>query len=84
MSLDFLQDGEHLLSSDKCRYHAGPLAFSGNIYITDKRLVFIPNSSIDKMAGAKKVDIEILDRDNPVFLYRNILTKFLSFLKRSK
>ena len=61
MNLDFLQQDERLLSSDRCRYHTGPLAFSGDIYITDKRIIFIPSSTIDKLAGAKDVCIEILD-----------------------
>ena len=61
MSLDFLQEEERLLSSDRCRYHTGPLAFSGDIYITDQRIIFIPKSSIDKLAGAKDIFIEILD-----------------------
>ena len=61
MSLHFLQEEERLLSSDRCRYHSGPLAFSGDIYITDRRIVFIPKSSLDKLAGAKDVFIEILD-----------------------
>ena len=61
MSLHFLQEEERLLSSDRCRYHSGPLAFSGDIYITDRRIVFIPKSSLDRLAGAKDVFIEILD-----------------------
>ena len=61
MSLDFLQKEERLLSSDRCRYHAGPLAFSGDIYVTDQRIIFIPKSTIDKLAGAKIIFIEILD-----------------------
>ncbi len=59
MNRDDLRANERLLASDKCHVHKGALAFSGKIFLTDQRLVFFPQSQIDRWAGAEQFEIEL-------------------------
>ncbi len=52
---------EHIISSDKAFNLKGLLAFWGELIMTNQRLFFFPDSSIDRLAGAKDISISLTE-----------------------
>ena len=54
-----IRSGEEVIVADTCLHHKGPLAFKGEMTLTNERLVFMPSSRLDKMAGAKALGFSL-------------------------
>ena len=54
-----IRSGEKVVAADKCLHHKGPLAFKGEMTLTNERLVWMPSGRLDKMAGAKAIGFSL-------------------------
>ena len=48
-----------LLSADECLLHKGALAYPGRLALSDCMLSFTPSRTLDRLAGASDLDIEV-------------------------
>ena len=58
MSIQLLNE-ERILAKDTCQYYSGPLAFEGELILSNLRLIFQPTSRLDRIAGAEMFLINI-------------------------
>ena len=54
-----LKTDEQLIATDTCYHHEGPLAYIGDIALTNMRLLFVPSNPLDRLAGAGNFQIDI-------------------------
>lgn len=52
---------EVILTQETCLYLSGPLGYVGEVTLSDRRIVFRPTSSVDKMIGAGSVEVDLND-----------------------
>ena len=54
-----IHNDETIIARDLCLWHRGPIAHDGEIILTSYRLFFDPKKKLDKLAGAKVLDIDL-------------------------
>ena len=54
-----LRNDETIIVEDECLMHKTLIAYHGLIKLTNQRIIFKPTSSIEKLAGAKDISIEL-------------------------
>ena len=54
-----IRSGEKVIVADACLHHKGPLAFKGEMTLTNERVVWMPSGRLDKMAGAKAIGFSL-------------------------
>jgi hypothetical protein len=54
-----IHSDETIIARDLCLWHRGPIAHDGELTLTSYRLFFDPLKKLDRMTGAKELDIDL-------------------------